>query len=532
MTAGLSSVSGKSAAEVAPPRVRNVRVFIGRRRHRSWLDWYFLGFVCVFGLIYLADFLAGPLSRLSAAAGRSTGSSAASHAAAAQAVAGTGLVIGVAAGLLLLVQALGPMALSPADASWLLPAPLPRRAVLRRSALTAALLSVVTGGLLGVLTLAMAGPYLRPGAAALPPSWLLLSAAAGALCCLAAVAGQTLAQPHPRARVAVRAVLAAVAVIAMAAAVAAGHWTALSDTITSGFGGLTTSALDSAAVIALVLAAVAGTAAWLLLRSFPAAVLRADSARAGRTLMAASYLNLPLLSWIAEDRHWRGRVIPSRRWPKLPPPLALAWVDWRRLRRRPGQLAAAAASALIPALIGAAITSHDRRIVIAGALLFGAIGAGAQGTAAIKRDLNDKALRRLLGVSDAQGLMARAVLPALLSAGWLAIALALLVATGVLHGWLWIGVGVIAGPGVTAATLRMAGTAPINPAERGIDLPLGTAPPWLITRALSLVLGAVGTYPLLSAVLAGQLHPDTFVSQLLLSAVVLGIYLTTASRGS
>jgi hypothetical protein len=78
----------------------------------------------------------------------------------------------------------------------------------------------------------------------------------------------------------------------------------------------------------------------------------------------------------------------------------------------------------------------------------------------------------------------------------------------------------------------MAGTAPINPAERGIDLPLGTAPPWLITRALSLVLGAVGTYPLLSAVLAGQLHPDTFVSQLLLSAVVLGIYLTTASRGS
>jgi hypothetical protein len=532
VTAGLSDVSDRPPAGVAPPRVRNVRAFIGRRRHRSWLDWYFAGFVCVFGLIYLADFLAGPLSRLSAAAGHSAAGSAASHAAAAQAVAGTGLVIGVAAGLLLLAQGLGPMALSPADASWLLPAPLPRRAVLRRSALTAALLSVVTGGLLGVLTLAMAGPYLRPGAAALPPSWLVLSAAAGALCCLAAVAGQTLAQPHPRARGAVRTVLVAVAVIAMAAAVAAGHWTALSDTVTSGFGGLNTSALDTAAVAALVLAAVTGTAAWLLLRSFPAAVLRADSARAGRTLMAASFLNLPLLSWIAEDNHWRGRLIPSRRWPKLPPPLALAWADWRRLGRRPGLLAVTVASALIPALIGAAITSHDRRIVIAAALLFGAIGAGAQGTAAIKRDLNDKALRRLLSVSEAQALMARAVLPVLLSAGWLAVAFALLVATGVLHGWLWAGVGVIAGPGVTAAVLRMAGTAPINPAERGIDLPLGTAPPWLISRVLSLALGAVGAYPLLGAVLAGQPHPSTLASQLFFSAVVLGLYLMTASRAS
>jgi hypothetical protein len=528
VTARLAGTAGVPAT-----RVRTVRTFIGRRRQRGWLDWYFMGFVCVFGLIYLGDVLTGPLSRLSAAAGHPGTGHAAGHAAAAQAVAGTGLVIGVAAGLLLLAQALGPMALSPADASWLLPTPLRRRAVLRRSALTTALLSVVAGGLLGVLTLAMAGPYLRPGSASLPASWLLLSAAAGALCCLAALAGEALAQPRPRARAMVRAVLTAVAAIAMAGAVAAGRWTALSDTITSGFSGLATPAFEAAAVAALVLAAVTGTAAWLLLRRFPASVLRADSARAGRTLMAVSFLNLPLLSWIAEDNHWRGRLIPSRRWPKLPPPLALAWADWRRLGRRPGLLAVSAASALIPSLIGAAITSHGSRFVIAAALLFGAIGAGTQGTAAIKRDLNDKALRRLLGVGSTEALAARAVLPALLSAAWLAIAFALLVATGVLHGWLWVGLGVVAGPGVTAAALRMAGTAPINPAERGIDLPLGTAPPWLITRALSLVLGAIGTFPVLRAVLADQVRLPTLGEQLIVSAVLVGIYLLTAApRGT
>ena len=73
-----------------------------------------------------------PLSRLS----KSASHAAATHAAATQAVAGAGLVIGVGVGLLLLAQALGPLALSPADASWLLLTPLDRRAVLRRSALT------------------------------------------------------------------------------------------------------------------------------------------------------------------------------------------------------------------------------------------------------------------------------------------------------------------------------------------------------------------------------------------------------------
>lgn len=148
MTAESAAIEGGGAGV----SVAAIRAFIGKRRRRSWLDWYFAGFVVVIAALYLADLLASPLSRLSAAGHTPT------QEAATQAVVGSGLVIGAAAGLLLLALALGPLALSPADASWLLLSPLGRRAVLRRPALTAAVLAAPVGALLGVLGLTMAGP--------------------------------------------------------------------------------------------------------------------------------------------------------------------------------------------------------------------------------------------------------------------------------------------------------------------------------------------------------------------------------------
>jgi hypothetical protein len=75
------------------------------------------------------------------------------------------------------------------------------------------------------------------------------------------------------------------------------------------------------------------------------------------------------------------------------------------------------------------------------------------------------------------------VLPALLGAAWLTLALALLVLTGELPGGLWPVLGLAAGPGMAATALRIARTAPINPADQGPDTPVGNAPPWLMTRA-------------------------------------------------
>jgi hypothetical protein len=391
--------------------------------------------------------------------------------------------------------------------------------------------AVLAGALLGVLALAMAGPYLRPGASTLPASWLALSAVAGAALCLAAVAGQALAQPHHRARGAVATAGAVVGLAAMVGALIAERSSGASNAITTGFGGLSAGTLQIVTVVMLALAVIATTAAWRLLPRFPASVLRTDSARAGRALTAVAFLNLPLLTWIAEDSHWRDRVLTSRRWPRLPPAGVLAWADWRRLGRRPGLLIVTAAGALLPALVGAAITGHYRGYVVAVALLIGGIAAGAQGTSAAKRDLNDDTLRRLLAVDPTQALAARLVLPGLLSAAWLGLACGVLVAVGVLHGGLWIAVGVAAGPGAAVAALRMSRTAPINPTDQGIDLGgMGATPPWVVSRLLSLVVGAIATYPMLGAIAKNHLHPSTPIAQLIVSAIVGGIYLMVAGR--
>jgi hypothetical protein len=505
----------------APASVAAVRSFINKRRRRNWVDIYTAGFALVIAAIYGANFLASPLSRLSAPGGHA----AATHAAATQAVAGAGLVIGAGAGLLLLAQALGPLALSPADASWLLLTPLRRRAVLRRSALTLALLATLAGGLLGVLGLAMAGPYLRIARSGLPGSWLALSAVAGAGYCLAAVAGEALAQPSRRPRRVIRTACAAVAAAAVAGAVAGDRWAAVTTAVTAAFGRLSTPIFACAALAGLALAAAAWLLLWRRLAAFPAAVLRADSARSGRALLAAQFLNFPLLFWIAEDNHWRSRLLRSRPWPRLPPPLVLAWADWRRLGRRPGPLAVLAMAAVVPTLLEAALTGRARPYLAAAALILGAIAAGAQGTATSRRDQDDPALLRLLGVDAGQALLARAALPALLSACWLALALAVGCAIGTLSGWLWPLLGLLAGPGVAAGALRLARTARIDPADRGPDTPMGNTPPWLISRLLSVGLAVAGGAPLLAALVHGAAHASNVADQFLLSVIVLGGYL-------
>ena len=158
-----------SAAAAGPPQVAAIRSFIRRRRRRPWYDWYSTGFAVVLAVILLWDLLAQPFGRLGGAGG--VGGTEPT-----QAVAGAALVIGAAAGLLVLAQALGPLALSPADAAWLLLTPLDRRDVLRRPAAVTAAIAVAAGGVLGVLALAMAGPFLRlPGGAGahrVPVAWL------------------------------------------------------------------------------------------------------------------------------------------------------------------------------------------------------------------------------------------------------------------------------------------------------------------------------------------------------------------------
>jgi hypothetical protein len=496
-----------------------------------------MGFAVVLTVILLGDLLAQPFGRLTGSGG----------AAPAQAVAGAALVAGAAAGLLMLAQALGPLVLSPADAAWLVLTPLDRREVLRRPAAVAAVIGIIAGAVLGVLALAMAGPFLRLPAGAgshrVPWTWLVLAAVGGAGFFTAAMLAGVLAQPWPRWRARLRFAGAVVAVAATAGAVAGERWNVVSRAVTDWFAGLNGGTFGLIAVAGVAFAVVAALLVWRMLPRFPAGVIRAGSARAGTVLLAATFLNVPLLTWIAEDSHWRGRRLGSRRWPRvafvsrlgpavLGPALVLAWADWRRLGRRPALLVAVAVSTLAPALAGAAFTGHAHAWVVAAVLLAGAMAAGTQGTAALRRDANDPALRRLLGVDAGAALRARAVLPVLLSAAWLTLALALLALTGELPGALWPVLGLAAGPGVAAAALRIARTAPLNPADPGPDTPAGPAPPWLLTRAGSALLGSAGAYPALRAVFAGQAHSGTVVAQVAVSAIVLGGYLMLVVRSA
>jgi Family of unknown function (DUF6297) len=512
------------------PRVAAVRSYIRSRRHRRWFDWYSVGFTLVLAVILFSDVLADPFRRLTATSGGS---------APAQAVAGAALVIGAAAGVVALMQAFGPLALSPADASWLLLSPLDRRGVLRRPAATAAGLAALAGGVLGALALAMAGPFVRHGAHGVPWAGLVLAAVGGAGFVLAAVLAAVLAQPREDRRAWLRGVCAVVAAVAAAGALTGQRWTAVSRAVTTGWADLSDQSAGgsagapvAAAVTAAAVVAAGGVAlvVWRTLPRFPAGVLRSGSARAGRIVLAATFGNLALLSWITEDSHWRGRLLPSRSWPQMPPALVLAWADWRRLGRRPATLAVLAGSTLAPALAGAAVAAGQARgLVTAAVLLAGGIAAGVQGTAATRRDTNDPALSRLLGVRPGAALAARAALPALLAAAWLTLALVLLVFAGVLSGWWWPLLGLVAGPGLAAAALRIARTVPIDPGEKAPETALGPTPPWLVTRAISVLVGLAGSYPLLKAVRAGHVHGGTFAAQVAVSAVVLGGYLVLAA---
>ena len=514
------------SAATAPVSVGTVRSFIrvrGRRNSpRHWYDWYAIAFVIGLAAVFLDGPVRAPLSRLTAPPAGLVP---------AQAGVGVALTVAAGAGLLALALALGPVAVAPADASWLLLTPLDRRRTLLRPLTAASVLAAVAGAVLGVLAFAMAAPYL-PATTSVRGA-AVLAGIAGAGLCLAAMQAAVLAQPSARGRSAVRAALAAGLAVAVLGAMATQRWSALSHRTTTAMHGLSVPALAGLAAGSAALAAVLLAAVLRRLPRFPAAILLSASARTSTTLTAAAFLNLPLLTWIAEDAHWRSRRLTSRPWPRLRPAWALAWTDWRRLGRRPALLGALAVSVTTPVLAGAAVTGRTRGFVLVAALLSGAVMASLTGTAGLRRDTNDRTLRNLLGARPDAVLRARAVLPALLGAGWLLLAGILLVATGLLTGWLWPPLCLAAGPAAAAAALRIASTSPVDPAGPVTETTLGPVPAWLSTRVASLTLAVAGWLPAARAVFAERVHGSTILAEVVVSTGVLAGYLVHArTKGS
>jgi hypothetical protein len=385
--------------------------------------------------------------------------------------------------------------------------------VLSRPARVLALVALVAGSLLGLGLLAVLGAPDQLGWRLVGAMVLGVSASAGGMAL--AVLGQASQTWHAWLSVAL-VVLMVVAVVAAFGPVRAPL---------AAVAGAPVTALAAAASGAALSAALLVRRAWAMLGRMPAGPLLTASTRAGHVATAAVVLDPGALAWIAEDNHWRGRKLRSARWPSMPAPFALAWPDWVRLARRPGRLAVVAASAALPAVLAQAGGGGALVGVI---VLAGGLAVAATGVSGARRDQDNPALARLLGVGTRKAVLARALLPALLSGGWTATALA---AAGAVQpgGVMWL-FGPLAAPALAAAALRMARRAPVDHAMPVIDTAGGAIPTgpllWALTGVDLALLGCLPAFVALTAPPAGV--AALLAAQALAGAAVLVAYVLRA----
>ncbi|TDD15351.1 hypothetical protein E1294_34750 [Nonomuraea diastatica] len=504
--------------------VRSVRAYLRSRGRApvSLADRY----VTVFGLAVLVAVAGQPISTV---VGGLAGSAEPGRMGA-----GVALVALAMAGFLAAARTAGPVLLPAPDATWLLLSPLNRRHLLGRTARTLTTVAVVAGLLLGLGALAVLG---APDQLV----WRLLAALA--LGVSAAVGGMALAvlgQASQSWQVWLTAAIAALVVLAVVA---------MSGQLRSA------PAVAAGAPLPALAAAVAGSAvlsgllagrAWAALGRIPARTLVGASTRAGHVANATTTLDPGALTWIADDNHWRARKLRSRRWPSLPAPLALAWHDWLRLARRPRRLATMTATAALPAVLAQAGVPH---FTLWAAVLAGALAVACTGVSGARRDNDNPAMARLIGVGRRPALAGRAVLPMVLSGAWTALALAgpALIAGGIpgaetVAGGVWPGeavaggawsgawwvLGPLAAPALAAGALRMARRSPVDHSMPVLDTPGGAIPTGpLIWAATGADLAVLGCLPALSAPLVpanglgALLAAQGVVSALVLAGYVL-----------
>ncbi|NUT44315.1 MAG: hypothetical protein HOV86_30405, partial [Thermoactinospora sp.] len=292
---------------------------------KRWQDRY----TALFGLLMLVAIVGQPVV--------SALGSLAEHADPARIGPGLGLAAVAYAGYLALVRAVGPVALSAADASWRLLSPLPRRTVLGRTTVVMAAVAILCGLALGVVLLSALGA---------PDHTLVRLAAALVLGLGATIGGMALGvmgQSSP----AWDGWLQALTTAGVAAAI-------LLTVLGSGPGRTVLASVAGApswpaAALATAVTAFLVRRAWRELPRVPARAIQAASVRTGRVTQAAVALDPGALTWAAEDAHWRGRTPGSKAWP-VTGGWVLGWQELRRLGRRPVRLAVLGLSAGVPAL--------------------------------------------------------------------------------------------------------------------------------------------------------------------------------------
>ncbi|MGW2199297.1 DUF6297 family protein, partial [Streptosporangium sp. NPDC001682] len=167
-------------------------------------------------------------------------------------------------------------------------------------------------------------------------------------------------------------------------------------------------------------------------------------------------------------------------------------------------------------------------ILVAG----GALTAAAACTTGARRDREDPSLARLFGVGARAALTARALLPMLLSAVWLTLALAGLTAMGALPAGPWWLFGPLSAPALAAGALRMARRGFVDHSMPVIDTPMGSVPMGPLVWAMTGVdIAVLGCAPALLALITGPSALGALVvAQALSGAAVLTALLLRARR--
>ncbi|MEU5562107.1 DUF6297 family protein [Micromonospora musae] len=385
--------------------------------------------------------------------------------------AGLSVPVLVGAGLVLLaflgvLRRLGPVVVSRADATWLLPAPVPRRTLLTPALLLTALSATVVGGLVGLAVAGRAAE--RPVTSAVVVAAVAGGATIGLLLALLAVHAQT--RPRSGRAVDLIAGIAAAALVAVA----------VHERLTGGYA-LPGDVLPPASVIlvaagvALPLVLAAVVSVWWRLDRWPTHRIAETSAATGSYADAVFAIEPSFISAQSSRRYWRNRtgIRTSRllRDRRVPPLVAQ---DLLQVRRKPGRLLWLVGTATAPAVVA------DGPVwLLIGIVLVGALAAASVTGEATHSDASNPAALRLLGLTFRQVYAQRLVVPAGIAALWGAIALGAAQATGALSGPWW-ALGLAAGPAAAVAALYRAKISANSLGHIFIDTPAGAFPSGLL----------------------------------------------------
>ena len=425
------------------------------------------------------------------------------------------VLAGLAALLLLVALSarLGPVAVSSAEGRWWLPLVVDRRSLLRPAAARWPAVAAVPGAATAVAVALVLVPGLGWGV-------LVGAAVAGGATASAGVLAVGLSQvsagAHRLVRLGADLALAAVPLLGLVLAV-------LSPPAPTPGGG----ALLLAAAVATVLAAALGVALDRRLARLPDAALRGSGAVAGEMLGATLSLDTRALGRALSDSagppsregsasmRWLARV--PRRWAA---PAALVTGDAMLVLRSPRHLVQLVAAAALPAL--ALAVPQPVPVVTLVLLVAGAYAAALAATEPSRRAHAAPALDALLPLGQRQVRRLRLVVPIAVHAVWSLGVFSLL--TWRYGGPDWLALGLLTSPVWAAGAVRAAYRPLPDFSGPLIHTPMGAFPPGMTTvfrEGPDVV--ALGTIPVLVALLTGAVTPALLGAQAVLAAVVVAV---------